>query len=208
MPADLTDVRVMIPRVRRAVEGPVPTVGSARLSDDQVTAMVADAVADVILYSGNLFGHQLIVATRDVDTGWPLTWTTEVPLDEWEVTLITTQAALTYFFHAFKDMKVSEEIQNEGQRWAWEKSPNLLVAQIKGLQEQRDLAIANLRKMHPVLDRYASILRVRDRATAAMVEWYTSLNPGEVGNIGGLGGGQEASVVPYSSGALYPEGSL
>lgn len=205
-PADLTDVRVMIPRIRRAVEGPVPVIGSGALSDEQVTAMIADAVADIILYSGGLFGHQLLVSKRDAN-GWPEIWNTEVVLNEWEVTLITCQASLTYFFHAFKDMKVSEEIQNEGQRWAWTKSPALLVAQVKQLQEQRDLAVYNLRRMHPTLDRYASFLRVRDRATAAMVEWYVSLNPGEVGNIGGLGGGQEASVIPYSSGALYPEGN-
>lgn len=194
----IEDIAVMGPRVRRAVEGPTgPPPGITALSDDQVTAITADALADAILLSGGLFGHQLIVSARDAVGGFPTAWKTEKPLDEWEVSVVACQAALTYFFHQMLDKKTSETLTNEGQTWTYELSANLLTAQIKLLQDQRDQAMKALRLMHPTLDRFASILAVRDVQTQSVLEWYTRVNPENWGiGAGGLGGGQEAAVIP------------
>jgi hypothetical protein len=146
------DVRELIPRVRRAMEGPVPP--AVPLSDEAVLAATADALSDIILLTVGEWGH--------------------VP-------------AISYFFHAFKDIKVSEKIANEGASWEWAKSANLFRDQIKMLQDQRDRALAALQSSHPALARYASILEVRDRLGAAVLEPWIS---------GGLRGGYEIGLYP------------
>lgn len=202
MAVDLTNVGVLAARVRRAIEGPTgPPPGIPALSDAQVKEVTADAIADAILYSNGLFGHQLIVATRDPDAGYPTDWKTEVVLSEWEVSAITAQAALTYFFHIFKTQVTSETITNEGQSWEYELSSNLIRDQLKQLRDQRDMAMASLRQLHPVLDKYASILAVRDAQTDFVLEWYTRYNPENegIGGPGGIGGGLEQSSFPWAS---------
>ena len=60
--ADPVDIRVMVPRVRRALEGAgAPPV----LTDDAIKDLTADAIAEVILYTGGVFGHELVVTDRD-----------------------------------------------------------------------------------------------------------------------------------------------
>lgn len=196
---DLRDVRVLAPRVRRAIEGPAgPPPGTLALSDEQVEEVTADAVADAILYSGGLFGHQLVVTERDPDVGFPLHWQTEVQLDEWEGSFVAAQAALTYFFHLFRDKKTSEVITSEGRSWEYQLSATLLNSQLKMLQDQRNAALTALRQLHPVLDRFASVLAVRDLQTQTVLEWWSKSNPYNSGF--GLGGGQEASVIPAFQG--------
>ena len=63
--ADPVDIRVMVPRVRRALEGAgAPQV----LTDDAIKDLTADAIAEVILYTGGVFGHELVVTDRDDTT--------------------------------------------------------------------------------------------------------------------------------------------
>jgi len=195
---DLTDLMVMVARARRYIEGPYgPPENRPPLTDDVVYAMVADAVADIILVTGNLFGHQLIVSQRDPTVGFPTAWQTEAVLDEWEVSVITTQAALNYFFFLFRDLKISQHISNEGTQWEYSLSANVIRDYIGELQNRRDLAIAGLQKHHPVIDRFASNIRVRDRATVALLEWWDTNGPDQGG---GLPGGQEASAIPWVGG--------
>jgi hypothetical protein len=198
-PPDLTDLMVLVPRARRYIEGPYgPPPNRPSLDDSVIYNMVADATADIILYSGNLFGHALIVKSRDPTAGFPTAWQTDAVLDEWESSVITAQTALNYFFFLFRDMKVSQAIKNEGTEWQYSLSANVIRDYIGELQQRRDLALAGLQKHHPTLDRYASNIRVRDQATVAVLEWWDNVSPG----LGGAGmpGGQEAAVIPWTPG--------
>lgn len=201
-PPDLTDLMVLVPWTRRACEGPFGAPGGLpTLGDDQLYAMIADACAEMILFTGSLFGHQLIVAARDPRGGFPTKWKTEVALDQWEGALLITQAALNYYFHVFRDMKTSQAIRNEGTEWEYTLSANVLRDYLATLKEQRDMAIAGLQKHHPILDKFASNIRVRDQATVAVLEWWAH----DSGTGGGLGipGGQEAYTLPWIPG-WYP----
>ncbi len=178
------DIAEYGPRVRRALEGPVPLVTGA-LTDGQILALTADAIADVILFTGGQWGHALIATERDEDTNVPIAWAVEPGLELQEESMIAAQAALTYYFHIFSTTKVSERIRNEGQEWEYQFSANLVRDQMAALRDQRDRALAALLGAHPVLARYASFLEVRDRVASAYLEPWVS---------GSLGGGIE--LVP------------
>lgn len=174
------DVRELIPRVQRAVYGPeVPTSGA--LTDDQLAAMAADAIADVILMTTGQWEHTLEVTARDGTTNYPTEWAVDPALSLEEESVIAAQAALTYFFQSVKSQKTSERISHEGREWEYSISANVLRDQIKLLIDQRNMALDALKFANPVMARYASILSVRDALGAAMLEpWRND----------GLGGGQ------------------
>jgi hypothetical protein len=178
MAPDLTDVRVLIPRVRRSLEGPFGSasgMAGATLEDAQVEALIADAIADVILYTGGLFGHQLLVAARDPDYGAPTKWKTDEQLTEPEGTVIVAEAALRFFYQSVKDMKVQESIANEGQSWSWSMSANAVVEWLKMLKGRRDEALAIVSQLNGiVIDGFTSYLAVRDSAVAAYIEPFAS----------------------------------
>lgn len=162
------DVREIIPRVRRAIEGPVTPPGA--LTDDQVLALAADALADVILLTAGQWEHELLVSERDETTNVPIEWTIDPELSLPEESMIAAQAAITYFFHQFKDLKVAQRIQNEGQEWEYQISATVLRDWIKMLQEQRDESLEALGRSNPALARYGSFLEVRDSVGAALLE--------------------------------------
>lgn len=171
-PIDLRDVRVLIPRTRRAVEGPDAlasgmTAGS--LTDDAVTALIADSIASVIFYSGSLFGHELEVVARDPFYLAPIAWRTDTSLTEPEATIIIAQAALDYFLHTLQDM-TSEEIVDEGQRWAWARSAQVISGHMDALRKARDRALEELSQSEVILDGYASFIATRDAAASHAVE--------------------------------------
>lgn len=182
------DVRELIPRVRRAIEGPVPllTTDPDYLSDDQVAALTADTIADIILLTEGRWGHTLEVIERDSESNAVTEWGVDPALSFEEESVVTAQAALSRYFHLARNMKTSERVQNEGQEWEWSKSAQLLREQFAMLKEMRDRALASLMGKNPVLARYASILEVRDRVGAAYIEPWIA---------GGLGGGQERSSL-------------
>src|SRR3954470_158368 len=68
-----TDTRVLIPRVRRSVEG----LGAPeKFPDDDIIFLIADSIADVILYTGGTFPKQLLVTDRDGTTNTPTEYAT------------------------------------------------------------------------------------------------------------------------------------
>lgn len=157
----------MVPRVRRAVEG----VGAAEvLSDDALKDLVADAIANVILYSGGLFGHTLIVTDTTGDPAVPSEYATEDALTLPEQSVIAAQAALDYFFHQLANVKVSERISDEAQTWEYTTSANLMRDRIKLLMDQRDRALEQLRGY--ALDSYESFIAVRDLHVSQLIEPY------------------------------------
>ena len=175
------DVRALVPRVRRAIEGPVPLAASEALTESQVEALAADCVADIILLTSGDWGHKLEVSERDPQTDAPLHWGVTPELELEEESVVAAQAAVTYFFHVFRDRKVSERIRNEGVEWEWATSGALLRDHIKSLMDQRDAALAALKADHPALARFVSVLEVRDPLMSAVLEPWVG---------GGLGGGQ------------------
>lgn len=172
--SSLADVRVMIPRVRRALEGPGstgPLADSAVLTDDQVTALIADAIADVILYSGSAFGHELVVTSRDAHYMAPDAWEVDPEFSQPEQSVIVAQAALGYFFHQLKDLKVSEEISDEASTWKYQLSSTLIRDQMKMLQDARDRALTAVELAASVgLDVYISYLEERDSIASRLIE--------------------------------------
>lgn len=174
--SDVRDVRVLTPRVRRAIDGPQASSSaavSASLTDDQVKDLIADACADILLYMRGLFGHSLQVTATDPTYGAPTEFITDTPLAPEEQTVIVAQAALNYFFHEFKLLKVSQTIQNEVQQWSYDLSPNLLVAQLKLLQDTRDRALEALTDVRNIgVDTFRSFLAVRDQTTSMAIEPY------------------------------------
>lgn len=199
---DLTDLKVLVPRARRKIEGPYGAPQNRPpLTDTQVYEMVGDAVGEVVMHSGSFFHHQLLVKARDPLGGFPTAWKTDTELSEYEAAIITAQVALNYYFFLFRDMKISETIMNEGTTWTYELSANVIRNYLESLRDERDKAIEGLRINVPVLDRFASNIRVRDQATVAVLEWWAgSFDQGTAGS--GLPGGQEAAVVPV----FFPPG--
>jgi hypothetical protein len=101
-----------------------------------------------------------------------------------EESLVAAQAALTFFFHDFKDKKVSEDMSERG-----------AVVELQPLREHaarpvqapprpaRPGAGGALKELHPVLARAASLFHVLDRQVDAIMSGYD--------RKGGLGGGFE-----------------
>lgn len=184
MPPNLKSVRVLIPRARRALEGPMGSASAspgATLSDQQVEQIVADALASLIFYSGGSFGRRLLVVERDEDYGAPISWETDEELTESEVAVTMAEVALSYFLQLVKDLKIQETISNEGQSWQWATSANAILEWLKHLREQRKLALDGLRADAPVTDAFFSFMQARDARVASAIEPFT-----RVGGVGGL----------------------
>ena len=156
--------------MRRAIEG----VGTPEvLSADALKDLIADAIANVILYSGGLFGHELNVTATDPDTGAPTEYETEDALSLPEQSVIASQAALDYFFHDLANTRVSERISDEAQTWEYATSATLLRDRIRLLIDQRDKALEQLRgTAGPMLERYESFIAVRDIHVSQLIEPY------------------------------------
>lgn len=167
------DVRELVPRVRRALEGPVP-VEVGGLSEEQVEAAAADAIADLIMLTSGEWDHKLTVTETDDDTGYPKHYAVDPGLELHEQSLVAAQAALSHVFHVLRETKVSETIRNEGQEWSFQRSSTMLRDYLNALKEQRDAALKALEAQNPVLVRVSSILAVRDRLASAVIEpWLT-----------------------------------
>lgn len=163
--ADPVDIRVMVPRVRRALEGAgAPQV----LSDDDVLMLTADAIGEIILYTGGVFGKQLLVMAEE--NGVPSAYGTDAALTLPEQAVIASQAALNYFFQRFAGMKVSERVGDEAQTWEYTLSANLLQEQLRHLIADRDRAIDAVTAAGAPLDSYTSFLAVRDHHVSQMIE--------------------------------------
>jgi hypothetical protein len=176
------DVAELTPRVRRAIEGPVPPA-TGSLTTEQLTPVAADAVGDLILVTAGRWPHTLTVTDRDATANFPTAWEVDPALDAAEEGLVAMQAAINYAVTFLKDMKTSERISNEGQDWEWTKSATALRDWLKLIQSQRDEALTALQERYPVMARVASFLATRDAVTAQLIEPY------QVGGL--LGGGIE-----------------
>lgn len=191
---DVRDLRVLIPACRRAIDGPTATGSAsvaATLSDQEVVNLVADATADLILFTqGNeAFGYQLVATARDPFYKAPTAWATDTERVPAADAAILSQAALNHYFWLIRLMKVSETQKNEAVEWSYSLSANVVAAWIKYLIDNRDKAISALQVMHAPMDVYISMVAERDRLAAAWLEpWVTEIGA-PVPYVGGGGSG-------------------
>lgn len=162
------DIAEIVPRVRRALEGPIPV--NPALTEGAVKAVTADAVADLILFTNGRWPHQLVVAHRDDDTNYPDEWSVDPGLTPSDESLVAYQAALTNVGVLMRDMKVSERIKDEAKEWEWQLSATAVRDWLKALIDARDRALESVFAGTPVVARVASILHARDPVGAALVE--------------------------------------
>lgn len=172
-----TDIRVLIPMVRRGVEGVVPVSGG--LTDEQIRDLVADALADIVLYTGSAFGHTLLVTQLGAG-GAPEEYATDDALTLAQQRVVSAQAALNHFFHTMVALKSQETIRDESTEWSYTTSANSMRDAWKALIEARDKALASLEGNQPT-DTYISFLHERDSRVAAFVEPFF-----EAAGVGGI----------------------
>lgn len=170
---DPRDVRVLIPRMRRALDGPTATSSAAvssTLNDSELTNVIADAIASVIFYSGSAWGKTLEVTERDGYYLSPVSWRTSEELTEPEGTVIVAQAAIDYWHNELVTMKTQERIADEGQEWSYSISASAVSERIKALQKARDEAIALLSAGSGENEAWESFIAVRDSQVSALIE--------------------------------------
>lgn len=185
---DPADVRVLIPRVRRALVGPQGSgFVTSDLNDSDTTAVIADAIADVILYTGSVFGKELEVTERDNYYQSPIAWRTSQALEEHEASVIVLQAALNYIFRLLETLKTSETIRNEGQEWSYTISSQALAERVKELRAARDAALQRVELSGGGVEAWVNLLLVRDQYTDALIEpWIQSGGGGQLLVAAGL----------------------
>lgn len=165
----------MIPRVRRSLEG---AGAPALLLDSSVKDVIADSIAEIILYTGGVFGKELIVTGVD-GNGAPDEYATSEELTLPEQVVVSAQAALNHFFFLFAGSKISERIADEAQTWEWQRSANLLVEQLKHLIAARDKALEALAEDDTSgFDAYESFIAARDTRTSRIIEPWVGANGG------------------------------
>ena|SRR5438270_6192624 len=174
--SDTRDLRVMIPRCRRAIDGPRATSSAsvaATLSDSEVLGLVADSTANVILLTGGsqVFGYMLVPTHYDPFYKAPDQWATDKPLSPEAQDVVIAQAAIDFYSDRLRHNSfTAETIKDEGQEWTWERSANLLQLQLKLLAEVRDRALEMLQRLNAPLDSYISSVAERDKLAAVYLE--------------------------------------
>lgn len=193
------DIGEIVPRVQRSVEGVV--AADQELTWDELYLVTADACSDILLYTGSVFGGDLIVTGRDPTTNSPNQFATPNQLTPDQMAVIASQAALTYFYHRFKDAKMSESIGDEASRWEYSLSPNLLIAQLKLLADTRDKALEAIENQNGGMEAYISFLAVRDVTVARFIEPWVYGHPEGYGiGAGGLEGDFRFDILPTGGG--------
>lgn len=179
---DTRDLRVMIPRCRRAIDGPRATSSAsvaATLSDSEILGLIADSTANVILLTGGsqVFGYMLEPSHYDPFYKAPDQWVTNAPLSPEAQDVVIAQAAIDFYADKLRrDPYTAETIKDEGQEWSWERSANLLQLQLKLLADVRDKALEMLQRIKAPLDSYISSVAERDKLAAVYLEpWVTEI---------------------------------
>lgn len=189
---DVRDLRVLIPACRRAIDGPMatsPNAPATTLSDVEVLGLVADATAELILYTRDTFGLTLNVDGRDTFYMAPNAWSTDQERSTAHDAAILSQAALDHYFYVVKTLKVAEGIKNEAQEWTYNLSANVIGAWIQYLIANRDKAIEALETTQLPPDTYFSLVAERDRMAAAWLEPWVAEIGAPVPYVGGGGSG-------------------
>lgn len=190
--SDIRDLRVLIPACRRAIDGPTATSNaspSTTLADNEVLGLLADACAEMILWTRDTFGLQLVVVERDTRYMAPVAWQTDQPRTTAHDAAILSQAALDHYLNMVKLIKTSESMKNEAQEWTYSISANVVAAWVQYLIGNRDKAIESLETTELPPDVYVSLVAERDRMAAAWLEPWVAEIGAPVPYVGGGGSG-------------------
>lgn len=159
------------------------------MNDQEVVNLVADATGELILFSQETFGYQLVVTERDPFYMAPVMWATDTVRVPAADAAILSQAALDHYFWLIKTLKISESIKNEAQEWDYTLSANVIAAWIAYLRDNRDKALSALQVINAPLDVYFSQVAERDRLAAAWLEPWVAEIGAPVPYVGGGGSG-------------------
>jgi hypothetical protein len=177
---DTRDLRVMIPRMRRAIDGPRATSSAsvaATLSDSEVLGLIADSTANVILLTGGslVFGYELEPTHYDPFYKAPDQWQTNKELTPLAQDVIIAQGAIDFYAHKLRSEPfTSEKIADEAQQWEWTKSAQMMSVQLKMLAEVRDRALEMLERINAPVEAYISSVAERDKLAAVYLEPWVS----------------------------------
>jgi len=175
------DIDAIVPAVERALTA----IGLTGLDPADVYALTADALADVLLYTGSVFGAKLIVTERDSTTQAPTKYATDRLLTPEEESVIRSQAALNRMFIVLSTSSISERIADEAQSWEVTRSAQVIRDQLKLLVDERNRALEALERQGAALDSYESYIATTDAYVSARVEPWIN------GGAFALGGGLE-----------------
>jgi len=170
---NLDDVRILIPRIRRALDPSAPSATAASgYADDQIKDLAADAIGMLVMVGGTDFPFTLEVSSRNIVTNYPEEYITvpELPIEVQN--LVAYQAAIEQCVSELKDLKTKEKISDEGSSWEWEKSSAIIRDKIKSLQDMRDRALARLSRENFATDIFINILEERDLQVDRLIEPY------------------------------------
>jgi hypothetical protein len=165
---DLRDVRTLIPRTRRMIDGPGP--GNAALTDEFLTGAIADAASTLIMLTAGTFGVTLDVSGRDSDYLAPNAWRFSAILSADQETLVCLQAAIEQVAREVALGATSEGIKDEGQEWTYSRSATLMRDWLKALIGMRDAAMQQLADAGMETDVYTSFIGIRDSTALANAE--------------------------------------
>lgn len=170
---DDADLRVFIPRARRAINGPGADA-PVDLTDTEVLGLIADSLGTMILLTSGLIGHELVVTARDPFYRAPVAWKTDTPLDQAAETAMIAQVGVDFYFNRLRDMVTSETIMDEGQSWSYERPAAVIRDQLKLLASIRDRAVETIIADHPPAEAWVDFVHERDQFAAAFLEPFGS----------------------------------
>jgi hypothetical protein len=171
---DDRDVRIIVPRIRRALEPGVAVASAASgYTDDMLKDVAADAVAELILIGGPSFPFTLSVSSADA-SGFAQEYLMDPAPDLSTQSLVAAQAAIGQVWNQLSTLRISEKISNESGSWEYQKSATILRDKIKALFSLRDEALAQMKLANvvPALDTFTSLLRTRSPTIDADVDQF------------------------------------
>jgi hypothetical protein len=176
--ADLADVRIFIPRIRRELDPGMPLASAAaEYSDDMLKDVAADAVGELYLIGGTAFNYSINIASATPASAfspdqWEYYTDPEVPLPLHN--LVAIQAALTQLYRDAQAFKTQEKISDEGSSWEVQRSATLMRERINAMLRRRQEILEQLKYENPqlVTDAFVNLLQERTPSLDVFIEPY------------------------------------
>jgi len=176
--ADLADVRIFIPRIRRELDpGTAPASAAAAYTDDMLKDVAADSVGELYLIGGSAFPYALNISGATPASAFPP--------DQWEYytdpevpivmhSLIAIQAALTQLYRDAQEFRTAEKISDEGSSWEVQRSATLMKERLAAMLSRRRDILDQLRYENPqlVTDYFVNMLEERSNQLDMFIEPY------------------------------------
>jgi len=176
--ADLADVRIFIPRIRRELDPGTPLASAAAdYSDDMLKDVAADCVGELYLIGGSAFPYTLNIsdttpASAFTPDQWEYYTDPEVPIVLHN--LIAIQATLTQLYRDAQEFRTAEKISDEGSSWEVQRSATLMKERINAALRRRMDILDQLKYENPqlVTDYFVNTLEERSNQLDRFIEPY------------------------------------